>query len=99
LRFVLCGSTLLTTLSPSKGVSAVNQIISNTGFESPCSTKGGELPLLPFGYSIGFVPASRGGVYIKSNCRDTEPAEIICFAVSDFDILIFPYGVYQMNEV
>jgi len=26
----------------------------------------GELPLLPFGYPIGFVPASRGGVYIQS---------------------------------
>jgi len=26
----------------------------------------GELPLLPFGNPIGFVPASRGGVYIKS---------------------------------
>ncbi len=26
----------------------------------------GELPLLPFGYPIGFVPASRGEVYIKS---------------------------------
>jgi hypothetical protein len=26
----------------------------------------GELPLLPFGYPIGFVPASRGGVYIES---------------------------------
>jgi hypothetical protein len=25
-----------------------------------------ELPLLPFGYPIGFVPASRGGVYIES---------------------------------
>jgi hypothetical protein len=27
---------------------------------------GGELPLLPFGIPIGLVPASRGGVYIKS---------------------------------
>jgi len=25
-----------------------------------------ELPLLPFGNPIGFVPASRGGVYIES---------------------------------
>jgi hypothetical protein len=25
----------------------------------------GELPLLPFGYPIGFVPASRGGVNLK----------------------------------
>ena len=25
----------------------------------------GELPLLPFGSPIGFVPASRGGIYIK----------------------------------
>ena len=29
--------------------------------------KRGELPLLPFGNPIGFVPASRGGVYIESN--------------------------------
>ncbi len=26
----------------------------------------GELPLLPFGNPIGFVPASRDGVYIES---------------------------------
>ncbi len=26
----------------------------------------GELPLLPFGNPIGFVPASRGGVFIES---------------------------------
>ncbi len=26
-----------------------------------------ELPLLPFGNPIGFVPASRGGVYIESS--------------------------------
>jgi hypothetical protein len=26
-----------------------------------------ELPLLPFGNPLGFVPASRGRVYIKSN--------------------------------
>jgi len=26
---------------------------------------GGELPLLPFGNPIGFVPASRGGGYIE----------------------------------
>jgi hypothetical protein len=26
----------------------------------------GELPLLPFGNPIGFVPASRGEVYIES---------------------------------
>ncbi len=25
----------------------------------------GELPLLPFGNPIGFVPGSRGGIYIK----------------------------------
>jgi len=28
-----------------------------------------ELPLLPFGNPIGFVPASGGGVYIDSNLR------------------------------
>ncbi len=27
----------------------------------------GELPLLPFGNPIGFVPVSRGGVYIESS--------------------------------
>ena len=43
----------------------IYQDISSTGFESPCSTKRGELPLLPFGNPIGFVPASRGGVNIK----------------------------------
>ncbi len=47
-----------------------NQVISNTGFESPCLAQEtiyevGELPLLPFGYPIGFVPASRGEVYIE----------------------------------
>jgi len=26
-----------------------------------------ELPLLPFGNPIGFVPASKSGVYIESN--------------------------------
>ncbi len=31
----------------------IYQVISNTGFESPCSTKGGELPLLTFGNPIG----------------------------------------------
>ncbi len=29
-------------------------------------TQRGELPLLPSGNPIGFVPASRGGVYIES---------------------------------
>ena len=29
----------------------------------------GELPLLPFGNPIGFVPASRGGVYIESSMK------------------------------
>ena len=29
-----------------------------------------ELPLLPFGNPIGFVPASRGGVYIELNYID-----------------------------
>ena len=29
--------------------------------------KGGVLPLLPFGNPIGFVPASRGEVYIRIN--------------------------------
>ena len=53
-----------------------NQVISNTGFESPHGDsfpvfdQMGELPLLPFGNPIGFVPASRGGVYIKSNYMD-----------------------------
>jgi len=44
----------------------------------------GELPFLPFGNPIGFVPASRGGVYIElsNNRRDAEFAENICFAQS-----------------
>ncbi len=32
----------------------------------------GELPLLPFGYPIGLVPASRGGVYIKYPLRNVK---------------------------
>ncbi|MEE9550938.1 MAG: hypothetical protein V3W08_11145, partial [Candidatus Binatia bacterium] len=53
----------------------MNQVISNTGFESPCSTKGESFrfsplwsngPRLHGGNPIGFVPASRGGAYIKS---------------------------------
>jgi len=60
-----------------------NQVISHTGFESPCSAQGtiqetiyevGELPLLHFGYPIGFVPASRDGVYIQIN-RKIHPAD------------------------
>ena len=31
---------------------------------------GGELPLLPFGFPIGFVPPSRGGVFIESTSPD-----------------------------
>ena len=31
---------------------------------------GGDLPLLPFGNPIGFVPASRGRVYIKPNTHN-----------------------------
>ena len=31
-----------------------------------------ELPLLPFGNPIGFVPASRGGVNLKSNISEEE---------------------------
>jgi len=44
-----------------------NQVISNTGFESPCSTKGESCRFSPLEIPIGFVPASRGGVYIESN--------------------------------
>jgi len=33
----------------------------------------GEPPLLPFGNPIGFVPASKGGVYIESNVYEEEP--------------------------
>jgi len=33
----------------------------------------GELPLLPFGNPIGFVPASRGGVYIESKADSRHP--------------------------
>ncbi len=35
-----------------------------------------ELPLLPFGNPIGFVPASRGGVYIES-IKSTAGIQII----------------------
>ncbi len=58
-----------------------NQIISNTGFESPCSTNGASCrfsplwsngPRLHGGNPIGFVPASRGGVYIESNGNRIE---------------------------
>ncbi len=57
-----------------------NQIISNTGFESPCSTNGASCrfsplwsngPRLHGGNPIGFVPASRGGVYIESKFQKT----------------------------
>jgi len=37
----------------------------------------GELPLLPFGNPIGFVPASRGGVYIDLNNIDHGVSYII----------------------
>ncbi len=52
-----------------------NQVRSNTGFESPCSTNGESCrfsplwsngPRLHGGNPIGFLPASRGGVYNKS---------------------------------
>ena len=33
---------------------------------------GGELPLLPFGNPIGFVPASKGGVNIESERRKEQ---------------------------
>jgi hypothetical protein len=44
----------------------------------------GELPLLPFENPIGFVPASRGRVYIEisNNRRDAESAENFPFAQS-----------------
>ncbi len=35
----------------------------------PVSDQRGEPPLLPFGNPIGFVPASRGRIYIESNNR------------------------------
>ncbi len=35
------------------------------GVGIPVFDQSGEHPLLPFGNLIGFVPASRGGVYIK----------------------------------
>ncbi len=36
------------------------------GDSNPVFDQWGELPLLPFGNPIGFVPASRGGVCLKS---------------------------------
>ncbi len=53
----------------------LSQVISNTGFEFPCSTNGESYrfsplwsngPRLHGGNPIGFVPASRGGIYIES---------------------------------
>jgi len=55
-----------------EGLKTKNQVISNTGFESPWLTKGESCHFFPLwsngpqlhgGNSIGFVPASRGGVY------------------------------------
>jgi len=52
-----------------------NQVISHTGFDSPCATNGGSFriyprwsngPRLHGGTPIGFVPASMGVVYIES---------------------------------
>ncbi len=42
----------------------------------------GELPLLPFGYPIGFVPASRGGLNLKSkvDSRKNLVRECLCLA-------------------
>ncbi|MEE8261973.1 MAG: hypothetical protein V3R83_05855, partial [Gammaproteobacteria bacterium] len=37
----------------------------------------GEMPLLPFGNPIGFVPASRGGVYIESKRFEFWPQEAL----------------------
>ena len=51
-----------------------HQVISNTGFKSPCLTKGESYRISPLwsngpqlhgGTPIGFVPASKGGVYIE----------------------------------
>jgi len=41
---------------------------------------GGELPLLPFGNPIGFVPASRGGFFIESSRLAKES---ICSLLND----------------
>ena len=38
-----------------------NQVISNTGFESPCSTKGESYRFSPL-ETLGFVPAASRGV-------------------------------------
>jgi hypothetical protein len=37
----------------------------------------GELPLLPFGNPIGFVPASRGGVYIESTDEESSKSIVL----------------------
>ncbi len=39
----------------------------------------GELPLLPFGNPIGFVPALRGGVYIE---KEDSPANFYIRTIS-----------------
>jgi len=57
-----------------RNIMSVSQVISNTGFEYPCSTKWESCrfsplwsngPRLHGGNPIGFVPASRGGVNPK----------------------------------
>jgi len=40
---------------------------------NPVFDQWGELPLLPFGNPIGFVPASRGGIYIKLISKMATP--------------------------
>ena len=56
----------------------------------------GELPLLPSGNPIGFVPASRGGVYIEprsvKNNRGIPRLEQHMAAISD--IMIFGLQLY-----
>ncbi len=69
---------------PGFALRSKNQVISNTGFESPCSTKGESCrfsplwsngPQLHGGNPIGFVPASRGGFYIKSKANSKWKAQ------------------------
>ena len=56
----------------------------------------GELPLLPFGNPIGFVPASRGGVYIESINHSNPPSLFGLFVSPKMDVNRTKYGHVRM---
>ncbi len=72
----------------------------------------GELPLLPFGNPTGFVPASRGGMYIKlpltafGNSRKDETQPTILpltllslFPVSSLARMKPPMGLLEVSPI